>query len=104
LALGFIVGILWILAMFYVCELQHVSSQICVPKNIDAASNGVFKRDQVEWSKENRLGLAQIGKKWPRHDPASRRNLNGLRLPPRPRQPEHFYYRAGETASLKLVL
>jgi hypothetical protein len=35
----------------------------------------------MEWSKENRLDLAQIGKKWPRLDPASRRNLNGLRLP-----------------------
>ena len=47
---------------------------------------------------------SKIGKTWPRLGPASRRNLNGLRLLTTPRQPEHFYYRARETVLLKLVL
>ena len=47
-ALGFIVGILWILAMFHVCELQQrLPENLHMPKNIDAASDGVVKREQT---------------------------------------------------------
>ena len=77
--------------MFHVCELRQR-----LPENLRPR---ISTLPQMEWSKENRLDLAQIGKKWLRHA----RNLNGLRLPPRPRQPEHFYYRARETVLLKLV-
>ena len=83
--------------MFHVCELrQRLPEDLRVPNNTGAA--------QMEWSKENRLDLLRSAKKWPRLGPASRRNLNGLRLLTTPRQPEHFYYRASEAVLLKLVL
>ena len=52
---GPVVGILSILAMLHVCELQQrLPENLQMPRNIDAASGGVVKR--------NRLDLAQIGK------------------------------------------
>ena len=56
--------------MFHVCELQQrLPENLLMANNIDAASDGVVKREQTR-SGSDRQKMA-----------ASRRNLNGLRLP-----------------------
>ena len=56
--------------MFHACELQQrLPGNLHMPKNIDVASDGVVKREQTR-SGSDRQKMA-----------ASRRNLNGLRLP-----------------------